>query len=102
MSSVKTNWILELTDNVSGHLKSIDGNVQKITIDANEMTRSLKETSAVNIQAIVQSFSDVRDKLMQSVQPGIRFQSALAAGRSNNRCNRVMLWTSWAIRHEKP
>ena len=78
MSSVSTTWILQLTDKVTGHLKNIDVNVQAVTSHTGNMNRVLTETSAVNLTHIVDSFRALKDRMMEAVQPGIKFQSGLA------------------------
>ncbi len=78
MSSVSTTWILQLSDKVTGHLKNIDTNVQSVTAHTGNMNKILTETSAVNLTHIVDSFRALKDRMMEAVQPGIKFQSGLA------------------------
>jgi TP901 family phage tail tape measure protein len=78
MSSVVTQWILKLVDDVSGNLKNIDNNVEKVTQHTSAMNESLKESSAVNLTAIVDSAGRLRDQFMSAVEPGIKLESSLA------------------------
>ncbi len=78
MSSVSTKWILELVDKITAPLKNIDGNVSDITKDTIKMNKQLKETSAIDISAISDSFRSLNNRLNEFVGPGEKFQDQLA------------------------
>lgn len=78
MSSVNTNWILNLVDKISSPLKNIDGNIHKITKDTKGLNKTLRDTSAVNISAIAEGFRSLKNRLNEAVEPGIKFQNGLA------------------------
>jgi TP901 family phage tail tape measure protein len=78
MSSVSTKWILELVDKITKPLKNIDGSVNNITKDVQGMNERIKETSAIDISAIAESFRSLNQRLNEFVAPGIKFQDGLA------------------------
>lgn len=78
MSSVSTKWILELVDKITSPLKNIDGNINEITKDTTKMNNKLKETSAIDINAIAESFRSLKNRVNDFVAPGIKFQDGLA------------------------
>lgn len=78
MSSVSTKWILELVDKITAPLKNIDGSVNNITKDVQGMNAKIKETSAIDISAIAESFRSLNNRLNEFVAPGIKFQDGLA------------------------
>lgn len=78
MSSVNTRWILELVDKITKPLKNIDGSVNNITKDVQGMNTKLKETSAIDISAIAESFRSLNNRLNEFTAPGIKFQDGLA------------------------
>jgi TP901 family phage tail tape measure protein len=78
MSSVSTQWILELVDKITAPLKNIDGSVNNITKDVQGMNAKIKETSAIDISAIAESFRSLNNRLNEFVAPGIKFQDGLA------------------------
>lgn len=78
MSSVNTKWILELVDKITAPLKNIDGNINEITKDTTKMNTKLKETSAIDISAIADSFRNLNNRINEFVAPGINFENQLA------------------------
>ena len=78
MASVSTKWILELVDKITKPLKDIDGSVNNITKDVQEMNTSINKTSAIDISAISDSFRNLNNRLNEFVAPGIKFQDGLA------------------------
>lgn len=78
MSSVSTKWILELVDKITKPLKNIDGSVNNITKDVQGMNDKIRQTSAIDISAIADSFRSLNNRLNESVAPGIKFQDGLA------------------------
>jgi TP901 family phage tail tape measure protein len=78
MSSVSTKWILELVDEITAPLKSIDGNASNVAKETAKVNKQLRETSAIDISAISDSFRSLNNRLNEFVSPGQKFQDQLA------------------------
>ncbi len=78
MAATQTQWILELIDKITKPLKNIDTNVKQVAADGTKMNKVLGDTSAISINAVADSFSSLKDRLDEAVQPGIAFQDGLA------------------------
>lgn len=78
MSTVSTKWILELVDKITAPLKNIDGNAASVAKETTKMNKQLRETSAIDISAISDSFRSLNNRLNEFVAPGEKFQNQLA------------------------
>lgn len=72
----KTFEVMEKS--VSGGFEELNGTVEELRQGVGGVNEQLNITRAIDITAIANSFSALKDRLNEATEPGIRFQSALA------------------------
>lgn len=77
-ASAKTEWILELKQNLTQQLDLIDEHLQENVKHTKELSGSLKKMTAIDLYAISNAFQDVSEQLNNAIAPGIKFQDGLA------------------------
>ena len=81
MSNVSTKWILELVDKITSPMKEVFSNTLKTKKGIEALDESIDDLgyTAVNINAIADSFRALNDRLNSAIELGIiKFQDELA------------------------
>jgi len=77
MSTQKTTWILELLDKITSPMKGVTDSTNKAQDGVENLGKSLKNVSAMDLRAISESVGDLSNMLNQASAPGIAFDSQL-------------------------
>ena len=77
MSTQKTTWILELIDKITSPMKGVTDSTDKAQDGVENLGKSLKNISAMDLRAISESVGDLSNMLNEASAPGIAFDSQL-------------------------
>lgn len=77
MSNFSTSWILQLIDNISSPMNSINEAVDGAREGVDQLDKSVRDFSAIDLHAISQSVQDLSRMLNEASAPGIAFDSQL-------------------------
>ena len=77
MSTQKTTWILELIDKITSPIKGVTDSTNKAHDGVENLGKSLKDISAMDLRAISESVGEISNMLNEASEPGIKFDSAI-------------------------
>lgn len=77
MASQTTKWILELVDGVTSPMGDITDSASKGKDKVDDLGKSLKDMSAIDLSAIANSIGQIKGMLNDFSKPGIAFDSAM-------------------------